>query len=31
LRRAKKRAILYITEDGTILVFRGEEAGRIAP
>jgi hypothetical protein len=31
LRQTGKPAILYVTDSGAILVFRGEPAGRIAP
>ena len=31
LRQSGKPAILYVTDSGAILVFRGEPAGRIAP
>ena len=31
LRQARKNAILWVTDAGAILVFRGEQAGRIAP
>lgn len=31
LRQSGKPAILFVTDAGAILVFRGEQAGRIAP